>query len=80
MEPAVGPVISSATAVNSSLSRLSLANSGGVLQFQVDFDHPAISAKVTAGSRRNFQAWFRDTAAGGAGSNLSNGLTIDFEP
>lgn len=28
----------------------------------------------------HFGAWFRDPAAGGAGANLSNGVTVPFCP
>ncbi len=33
---------------------------------------------ITAGSLWNFQAWFRDPAAGGAGFDLSDGLAVGF--
>ena len=36
------------------------------------------SGAITAGSTWNFQLWYRDPAAGGAGSNLSNGLQVVF--
>ena len=36
--------------------------------------------QITAGSTWRFQFWFRDWAAGGTGSNLSNGLRADFCP
>lgn len=59
---------------------ISLSNVEGVLDLQLDFASPTVSAFLTPGSTWNFQAWFRDGAAGGAGSNLSDGLTIEFQP
>ena len=35
---------------------------------------------LTAGSTWKFQWWYRDPAAGGTGFNLSNGLSLTFEP
>lgn len=35
-------------------------------------------AALVAGSSWNFQFWYRDPAAGGAGFNLSNGLLVGF--
>jgi hypothetical protein len=37
-------------------------------------------ATITAGSTWNFQFWYRNPAAGGAGFNLSDGLSIRFCP
>lgn len=65
------------------LHRLPIVNSGpfGVLTTQVDFSQPpTAAAQIAAGSTWRFQAWFRDPAAGGAGFNLSSGLSIDFSP
>jgi len=36
--------------------------------------------QVVAGATLNFQAWFRDPAGGGAGFNLSDGLSVLFLP
>jgi hypothetical protein len=38
------------------------------------------SAGITAPGERHFQCWFRDPAAGGAGFDTSDALTIDFVP
>ena len=35
---------------------------------------------ISPGSTMNFQAWFRDPAAGGAGFNTSDGLSVSFSP
>jgi hypothetical protein len=40
---------------------------------------PAAGALVS-GSTWFFQCWFRDTAAGGSNTNLSNGLRVTFVP
>lgn len=37
-------------------------------------------SQILPGSTWYFQFWFRDVAAGGAGSNLSNGLAVTFCP
>lgn len=47
------------------------------LRFPVDNTLPP-ATNLTAGSTWNFQAWFRDLAAGGAGYNLSDGVSILF--
>jgi hypothetical protein len=39
---------------------------------------PELSGAISAGSTWNFQAWFRDAAAMGAGSNTSDGLQVTF--
>jgi hypothetical protein len=41
---------------------------------------PSAATQITAGSTWNFQAWFRDPAAGGAFFNLSDGLNLTFAP
>ena len=47
----------------------------------VDFsDPPAASGQITTGSTWNFQAWFRDPAAGGAGFDLSDGIAVTTCP
>ncbi len=49
----------------------------------VDYGAPPANAgagQLTAGSSWNFQFWFRDVLAGGAGFNLSDGLSVTFCP
>ena len=65
------------------ITRLSVtqADAAGVLTRSVDLSMPATpSGQITVGSTWKFQAWFRDPAGGGAGFNLSDGLSIDFTP
>ena len=51
--------------------------SGGVLRHPLDFGVlPAMV--IEPGSTWNFQAWFRDPAAGGSAFNLSDGLHVPF--
>jgi hypothetical protein len=53
---------------------------GGI---SLDFSQPPLSGgpgMITPGSTWNFQAWYRDTPAGGAGFNLSNALSATFVP
>ena len=41
---------------------------------------PAAAAGIQAGDVRFFQFWYRNTAAGGAGFNLSDGIRVTFCP
>ena len=57
--------------------QLALGNS---LERQLDFAAPpAAAGQIDAGSSWNFQAWFRDPAAGGAAFDLSDGLQVLFD-
>jgi hypothetical protein len=49
---------------------------GNVAQTTVDLSN----AQITSPGLRNFQCWFRDPAAGGAGFNTSDALAITFVP
>jgi len=53
---------------------------GGAALRRVDFGVPPAAGSITPGSSWNFQFWFRDPAAGGAGFNLSDGLGVTFQP
>jgi FG-GAP repeat/FG-GAP-like repeat len=65
----------------SEVYRLGLAVAvGGVAQLDVDYDHTYGNGKIQPGQTWKFQHWFRDPAAGGAGFNLSNGLSLTFCP
>lgn len=58
----------------------SAAAVGGALDRLVDNTvHPA-NAHFAAGVTLNFQAWFRDSVAGGSNFNLSDGYRITFTP
>ena len=46
----------------------------------ISIDLDLSSLQVTPGVQSNFQYWFRDPMAGGAGFNLSNAVQVDFEP
>ena len=47
----------------------------------VDFEDPTQpTSQITPGSTWYFQFWYRDSAAGGAAFNLSNGLSATFCP
>jgi hypothetical protein len=51
------------------------------LSHDLDVNNPSAGGPaILAGSTWNFQAWFRDTTAGGALFDLSNGLEIVFTP
>ena len=65
------------------IAHLPIVNSGlaGVLEHDLDNTRPPTAAtQITPGSTWNFQAWFRDTAGGGAFFNLSDGLSLMFQP
>jgi hypothetical protein len=56
------------------------ASPAGVLDVAIDNSvHPG-STYFAAGTTWNFQAWFRDAAAGGSFTNLSDGYRITFVP
>ncbi len=54
------------------------ASAGGVMTRPIDFTALIGPGAITAGSTRKFQCWYRNPAAGGAGFNLSNGLSATF--
>ncbi len=53
---------------------------GEVLLGDIDNTLPRFAGRLVAGSTWHFQAWFRDPAAGGAGFNTSDALTLQFTP
>jgi hypothetical protein len=68
--------------VSSNISRLPVinANAFGEAAFQVDYTTPPAAGKILAGTTWKFQYWYRNPAGGGAGFNLSDGLSVDFCP
>jgi len=68
--------------VNGSVFRLGIqsASAGGVMTRLLDIPNLPLAGAVTAGSTKKFQCWYRNPAAGGAGFNLSNGLSATFCP
>ena len=67
--------------VTGQLVRLDVVTAvGDLLAFDVDYATLPPQVPITAGSTWNFQAWFRDPAAGGANFNLSDGLELAFVP
>jgi len=62
------------------IGRLDVVNAtGNVMTFPLDnTSPPSALTQITAGSTWNFQAWFRDPAAGGAFFDLSDGLSVTF--
>ena len=60
-----------------------VADQLGFASFTTDMNAPPFSAgpgQVQPGDIRHFQFWYRDPAFGGAGFNLSDGLTVTFCP
>ena len=55
------------------------SGSTGVITHAVDISAPPMAGgEIFAGSTWNFQAWYRDGAAGGSGYNFSDGLEVTF--
>lgn len=52
--------------------------SSGVISRPVDLTVPPAVDRIVPGVTFHFQCWFRDPPAGGAGFNLSDGLSISF--
>ncbi len=59
---------------------ITVASSSGVAARSLDYSTLPPSGAITAGSTWNFQFWYRNPAAGGAGFNLSDGLSVQFCP
>ena len=56
-------------------------NGGGNAVLLLDYTNPPQPVgQITAGSNWNFQFWYRDGPAGGAGFNLSDALEVQFCP
>lgn len=68
--------------VGGTIRRLGIvqATASGTLSRQLDFESAPLASIVSAGSTWNFQVWYRNVAGGGAGFNLSDGLTVTFCP
>jgi len=68
--------------VGGGVFRLNVVTTDGTFGFAekpIDLTAPPTPAgEILPGSIWNFQFWFRDTAAGGAGFNLSDGLSASF--
>jgi hypothetical protein len=56
------------------------ANPFGEIDLQLDFTQLPSGGTISAGQTWNFQLWFRNIAGGGAGFNLSDGLSVQFCP
>ncbi len=68
--------------VGGGVHRLPVVNSGpgGQMVLALDYTTLGAASAIAPGSSWNFQAWFRDPPAGGAGFNLSDGYHISFLP
>lgn len=59
------------------------ANSAGAVTRSLDLNAPPANmgtGLIEIGSTANFQFWFRDVPAGGAGFNLTDGVSVTFCP
>ena len=68
--------------VGGSITRIepaAFSNAGGETSLSLDFG-ATYANPITAGASLNFQFWYRDPSAGGAGFNLSDGTEITFQP
>ena len=52
----------------------------GMAEYDLNLERLPAAGAILPGSTWNFQYWFRDPLAGGAGSNFSDGLRITFGP
>ena len=60
---------------------IALINASGHAEHVINnFDALAPTGRITAGSTWYFQFWFRDHAAGGTGTNLSDAVQVNFCP
>ncbi len=71
--------------ISGQITRLPVISSDafGFAALTLDFNSPPFSSGSTqaiVGDTRYFQFWYRDPAAGGAGYNLTNGLTVTYCP
>jgi hypothetical protein len=68
--------------VGGSVARFSVihANTFGDAVQNVDMTVSPALGRIVAGSTWKFQFWYRNPLAGGAGFNLSDGLSVDFCP
>lgn len=69
--------------VGGAINRLAVFSTGpnGTPSFLMDLDDPPNeSGRIHPGTRWRFQCWYRDTAGGGAGFNLSDGAEAWFLP
>jgi hypothetical protein len=57
-----------------------LLDQAGTATQQLDFSALPPGAGIQPGSTWNFQFWYRDLAAGGSGSNLTDALSVTFCP
>lgn len=66
--------------VGGSVFRLGVqqASPTGVMTRAINFPSLVGPGAINAGSTKKFQCWYRNPAAGGAGFNLSNGLSATF--
>ncbi|MFT7668010.1 MAG: hypothetical protein ACI8X5_000696 [Planctomycetota bacterium] len=68
--------------VGGAIKRLGIliSSPAGVFTQGLDMNNLPGGAAIDPGVSTNFQCWFRDTAAGGAGFNLSNATEVIFCP
>jgi len=65
--------------VSGSVWRLGVQQANnGVMTRAINYGNLPPGGQITPGLTRKFQCWYRNPAAGGAGYNLSNGLSASF--
>lgn len=64
--------------VGGSVTRLGIQQVNGAGTLTRTLDLPNLPVPIGPGSTAKFQCWYRNPAAGGAGFNLSNGLSATF--
>jgi|GEM_PF-1999684 len=61
------------------LAPVAIANGSGIANRQLDLTAPPVAGLISPGITTNFQYWFRDVPAGGAGFNTSDGLSVTWQ-
>ena len=80
VQPTQVPFGNGVKCITSPLRRLPVVQaSGSTLAHAVNAQAGSAAGAILAGTTWHFQGWFRDNAAGGSGTNLSDGLRITFE-
>ncbi|HIF40744.1 MAG TPA: choice-of-anchor B family protein [Planctomycetes bacterium] len=77
------PIVNGFLCITGSLFRYTpqRIDSSGNVSLALDLTSPPAQAgQVLVGSEWRYQLWYRDPAAGGAGSNLTDGLRVRFCP
>jgi hypothetical protein len=67
--------------IGGALARLpvALTGSGGAAMYDIEFAHPAVATRLISGATWSFQFYYRDTAGGPVGVNLTNAVELTLQ-